>query len=372
MKVLHICNGYAGSKVHSNLTRSLDNLGVLQTVYCPVREEKAIGCNQFEGKNIEFVYSYCIRPWYKYVYQYKRWMLYRDMKHRIDLKKIDIVHAPTLFSDGGLALKVYKEFGIPYVVAVRSTDINLFIKKLIHTHYIGREIVLCAQKIFFISKGEMDEFMNSAFVRPILSQIKDKIVLQPNGVDSYWLQHINYEQRIGHKVLYIGTFIPRKNIVRLINAIIKLRKEPAYADVKLVIVGGGDEKYQYISNLIESHSDFIDYLGKIHEKEKLVNIMRQCSLFAMPSINETFGLVYIEALSQNLPVVYSKGQGIDGLFEESVGERVNPLSVEEIAEAIQRILESPEKYGNYNITFCEFDWCKIAEKYIKHYEKIIN
>ena len=64
------------------------------------------------------------------------------------------------------------------MVAVRNTDINAFIKYLKHTHYIGREIALQAKKIFFISKAEMDEFIESDFVRPIFSQIKDKMVLQ--------------------------------------------------------------------------------------------------------------------------------------------------------------------------------------------------
>ena len=156
MNVLHISNGFADSKVHSNLTKVLDELGIKQTVYCPVREERFLGVHQFDGKQIDFVYSFCIKPWYKYVYQYKRWMLYKDMERRIALDKFDIIHAPSLFSDGGLALKAYKEYGIPYVVAVRNTDINTFIKYLKHTYYIGREIALNAKKIFFISKGEMD------------------------------------------------------------------------------------------------------------------------------------------------------------------------------------------------------------------------
>lgn len=65
--------------------------------------------------------------------------------------------------------------------------------------------------------------------------------------------------------------------------------------------------------------------------------MRSCSVFAMPSIFETFGLVYLEALSQNLPVVYTKGQGIDGMFDNTVGIGVDPLSVEEIKNAIKMI-----------------------------------
>lgn len=372
MNVLHICNGYADSIVHSNLTKVLDELGIQQTVYCPVREEKFLGRYQFEGKNIDFVYSFCIKPWYKFVYHYKRWRLYKDLKRRITLDKFDVIHAPTLFSDGGLALKAYKEYGIPYVVAVRNTDINVFIKYLKHTHYIGREIALKAKKIFFISKGEMDEFIESDFARPIYSQIKDKMVLQPNGIENYWHEHISHTPRRGHQILYVGDFTPNKNVCRVIKAIAQLRKESEFADLKFVVVGGGKDKDGTTLKMIESHPDFIEYLGKIYDKERLSGIMRQSSLFVMPSIHETFGLVYIEALSQNLPVIYSKGQGIDGLFDESIGIGVNALSVDEIREAIWKILNNPSRYNNDRVSFADFDWKNIAERYISFYQNIIN
>lgn len=372
MNVLHISNGYADSIVHSNLTKVLDELGIQQTVYCPVREEKFLGRYRFEGRRIDFVYSYCIKPWYKFVYHYKRWMLYKDMKHRIALNEFDIIHAPSLFSDGGLALKAYKEYGIPYVVSVRNTDINTFIKYLKHTYHTGREIALQAKKIFFISKGELDEFVESDFARPIYSQIKDKIVLQPNGIENYWLEHISHTPRRGHQILYIGDFTPNKNVGRVIKAINQLRENAEFADLKFVIVGGGKDKDNSTLKMIESHPDFIEYLGKIYDKEKLASIMQQSALFVMPSIHETFGLVYLEALSQNLPVIYSKRQGIDGLFDESVGIRVNPLSVNEIRDAIRNILKNPEKYSNKRVAFADFYWKNIAEKYIGFYQDFIK
>lgn len=372
MNILHICNGYADSIVHSNLIRTLDELGIQQTVYCPVREKEFLGKYKFEGRKIDFVYSYCIKPWYKFVYHYKRWMLYKDMKRRITLDKFDVIHAPSLFSDGGLALKLHKEYGIPYVVAVRNTDINVFIKHLKHTYHTGREIALQAKKIFFISKAELDEFVESDFARPIYSQIKDKIVLQPNGIEDYWLEHISHVPRRGHQILYIGDFTPNKNVGRVIEAINQLRENAEFADLKFVIVGGGKDKDNSTLRMIETHPDFIEYLGKIYDKEKLANIMQQSALFVMPSIHETFGLVYLEALSQNLPVIYSKGQGIDGLFDESVGIRVNPLSVDEIRDAIRNILENPGNYSNKCVSFTDFDWRYIAAKYIGFYRDVMN
>ena len=47
----------------------------------------------------------------------------------------------------------------------------------------------------------------------------------------------------------------------------------------------------------------------------------------MTSLGESFGLTYAEAMSQGVPVIYSKGQGFDGQFKEGVvGYHVDPLS----------------------------------------------
>lgn len=376
MKVLHITNGYADSKVHCNLTRALDELGVEQTVYCPIREERLSGKNQFEGKQIDFVYSYCIKSWYKYVYHFKRWMLYRDMNQKVDLRQYNLIQAPSFFSDGGLALKAHKKYGTPYIVAVRNTDINFYIKKLKHTHRIGREIALNASKIVFISKGEMKEFVESEFAKPIYERIKDKMVFQPNGIEAYWHQHISHDRPSGHDILYVGDYTPNKNVARLIEAILQLRNEKEFEVMRLVIVGG--EKVgtvwktdEMLKQLIANNPDAVKALGKIYDKEKLAEVMRSCALFAMPSIHETFGLVYIEALSQNLPVIYTKGQGIDGIFDEGVGIGVNALSVDEIREAIRTIIMKRNEYGNESVDFSRFDWVKIAERYNNMYEEII-
>lgn len=130
MKVLHICNDFAGSKVHVSLTKQLDGMGVNQIIYCPVRDKQLVGKNKFDAKCTDFVYSYCIKSWYKYVYHYKAFKLYKDLKRNVELNSVGIIHAHTLFSDGVLAYKAHKEFGMPYVVAVRNTDVNTFIRIL--------------------------------------------------------------------------------------------------------------------------------------------------------------------------------------------------------------------------------------------------
>lgn len=372
MRILHIDNGYAVSKVHSNLVRNQDIDGISQTVYCPVRTKEEVGVNQFESVRVTFVYSYCIKSWYKFAYQYKVYKLFKDMTTHIDVSSFDICHASTLFSDGALALNIYRKYGTPYVVAVRATDIFDFIgRKLVHTWQLGREILLNARKIYFISASGMRIFEQTAFAKPILDKIKNRFELRPNGIEDFWLEHIDTSQRTGRKICYIGTFLKRKNIVRLAAAIEQIRKERDFADVSLCIIGGGNDEDGTIGRLIENKPEYIEYLGSITDRNKLIEQMRKCAMFAMPSFSETFGLVYVEALTQNLPIIYSKNDGIDGLFDATAGIAVNPKSIDEITAAIKRILTSPCNYGNMNVNFSMFNWKTTANKYIHDYIDII-
>ena len=201
--------------------------------------------------------------------------------------------------------------------------------------------------------------------------------MRPNGIESYWHEHISHDERKGHDILYVGDYPPNKNIVRLAEAVLQLRQEKGYEDARLIIVGGEKKSTVHktderIYQLLEEHPDAIQALGKIYDKDKLAEVMHSCSLFAMISHHETFGLVYIEALSQNLPVIYSKGQGIDGIFDETVGIGVNSKSVEETRNAIKTILDHHDRYSNQHVDFSQFDWQNIARKYIEDYEAVMG
>lgn len=369
MHILHINNGFVGSKVHANLIKELSSFGVEQTVYCPVRCQNHIGMNSFTANFVNLIYSNCIKKWHRFTYNIKSHQLFVDLKKNVDLSKIDIIHAATLFSDGALAYKAYKKFDIPYVIAIRSVDTCDFIgHKMYHTWHLGRNIIKHAKFIYFISQAGLNQFSSSEFAKPLMKEIKDKMILRPNGIDEFWINNISYQERKGMTICYIGTFMKRKNVNRLIQAIKELRREDTFKDLRLRIIGGGYSEDGSTNQLVVDNSDFIDFVENVRDKKIIKEYMRKCFLFAMPSFTETFGLVYIEALSQNLPVVFTKEDGIDGLFDKSIGVGVNPYSIEEIKEAIKSICINRARYGNYSIDFNQFSWANIALKYYKDYK----
>ena len=96
-------------------------------------------------------------------------------------------------------------------------------------------------------------------------------------------------------------------------------------------------------------------------------------IFVMPSIYETFGIVYIEAMSQGLPLIYTRGQGFDGQFKEGeVGYSVQSDSPSEISERVKAILKNYDYISEKCLSNVDkFSWDRIAGDYKKLYEGIV-
>jgi glycosyltransferase involved in cell wall biosynthesis len=118
-------------------------------------------------------------------------------------------------------------------------------------------------------------------------------------------------------------------------------------------------------------NNFVTYQQPV-PKEQLLNIYRENDIFVMPSRTETFGLVYAEAISQGLPVVYSVGQGFDGQFQEGeVGYHVVHDNPHDIADKVIMILGDYQNLSAKCVSSCvKFDWKRISEHYRAVYEAV--
>lgn len=171
-----------------------------------------------------------------------------------------------------------------------------------------------------------------------------------------------------HNIIYVGRFDRNKNVLRLMEAVLSLVGD--FADIRLHLVGGAGEQEAQVKGMAAQHPTHFVMHGPIYDKDRLRELYNRCALFVMVSHSETFGLVYVEAMSQNLPVVYTKGQAIDGLFDGSVGEGVVSTSTASIADGIRRILTHPEDYAPAGtVDFARFDWNTIAAKYMEMYNE---
>lgn len=364
--ILHIANDYSGSTVYKNLVRELDNLGVEQIVYTPVKKLSSLNKNKIDlsVQSSNIIYSFILNlHWDRLFYRQKIKKIFKDIESKVNLSDIKFIHAHTWYSDGGVAYLIHKKYKIPYIVTVRNTDLNLFYKYLLHLRPFGEKVLKRADNIIFISVV----YKKRLFSIPSFSQkhqLQGKSVVIPNGIDSFWVENVAVRKtKLNNTadLLFVGKFTSGKNLFRTIEAVGKVREK--IPNVKLTLVGGGGSCEKQVLSELEG-KDHIEYLGKINDKERLKIIYRSADVFIMPSRAESFGLVYIEALSQGIPIIYTKNEGIDGFYSNEIGEGVCYQDVYSIANAIEVILAHYNEYSfNPKEIVENHQWRHIAKKY---------
>jgi len=368
IKCLHICNDFLGSKVHYQLHSALDKNDIEQHIFHPLRvhnRNKTI-TGDFSNIASRVYYSRPLKSLHKYLFRSKISYLTRQLKSKISIADIDIAHATTLYSDGAIALKLFKAHHIPYIVTIRATDIGIFLKFRPDLHFLALNILKNASKIVFISEALKDRFYNHYWINLFKARFQPKSVVIPNGVDQFWINNaVPKKEEIPHKILYVGTLIRRKNVLATAKAILKLQAK--IPNIQFTIVGKKGEQEPTLKALAIAHPELINFIGPIYDKETLIKVFRANHIFAMPSFNETFGLVYIEALSQGLPIIFSKNEGVDGTFSTPIGESVDSNSQESIEKGIENAIVHYNKYRLNTVNFEDFSWKKIGAIYSKLY-----
>lgn len=365
MKILHINSYYSGSMFYKNLydyqLRSGIDISVFVPVSSSINDRKDFGSSTTISKNHT--------KYDRFIFHLKQHKIYKDIINKYDIKKFSIIHAHSLFTNGFIAMKLNKDFGIPYIVAVRNTDVNIFFKKMFHLRRVGVEILKNADRVIFLSETYKDEVVQRYVPEKYWKEVNNKSLIVPNGIDDYWFENIVSQKKepsnTNLKLLQIGDINRNKNIETTVEAI-KLLIKKGYK-VKLDVVG--KIKDQTVFDKIKD-LEFVNYLGTT-TKEKLLEIYRNNDIFILPSINETFGLVYAEAMSQGLPVIYSKGQGFDKQFEDGeVGYSVLHDDEDDIANNIINILNGYKRVSKSCIhNSKKFKWSGISKIYKDIYDQ---
>lgn len=286
------------------------------------------------------------------------------------LRGYDYIHAHTLMSDGIPAFFLSYIIKKPYVVTVRNADVNFYIKRSIFFKLIAEKILSNARIVFFVSPS-YKKLVEDLF--PNLN--KSKHILLPNGIDNYWLNNLKKTEDKNSNfnkvnILFVGKIIKLKNLSLLLD-FVKCYDDRCY---NLNIVGENVLGYDF-KKLNESlnNGNSINFIGKVTNKAELLNIYRQNDIFVLLSSPETFGVVYIEALSQGLPIIYTKGQGVDGYFEDGMVGVSCGLSVVELKSKLEYIISNYSIISaNTTLSVNDFTWESLAKEYINNINNNLN
>lgn len=367
MKILHINCNYTGTTLHQLMIENLDDLGFKNQIYVPTYNKNLAVIKP----NDNVIVSECFKKWDRAVFDYKQNKIFADIQKKTDTASFDLIHAYTLFTDGNCAMRLSKKYGKPYVVAVRNTDVNDFFAKMVHLRHRGIKIMQNASAVFFLSES----YRRRVFERYVPKKLHDEIMAKthiiPNGIDDFWFENAPSEPKNENNdkinLVFAGRIDKNKNVPTVQRAA-QILRDKGY-NVSLTVVGRPCDKGEYEKIKSDSFTNVLP----AKPKEELIEIYRQNDIFVMPSFTESFGLVYAEAMSQGLPVIYSRGQGFDGQFSEGeVGYSTDSHSASELAERVLQCMENLEQLSKNAMSGArKFNWYDICRKYSEIYSEDI-
>jgi glycogen(starch) synthase len=188
-------------------------------------------------------------------------------------------------------------------------------------------------------------------------------------------------------VLYVGRLEKRKGIADLFEAIPRvLQKIP---NVHFIIAGGDNSQADgffnrtgltYPAYFFNKHPQLtrqVAFTGAVSE-EDLQRLYQSCDLFVAPSLYESFGLIYLEAMNYAKPVIGCRAGGVPEVVEHGVsGLLVDPESPIALAEAITSLLSAPAKLRELGLAgrqrlLAQFTYIQMARRFAEVYRTVIQ
>lgn len=188
-------------------------------------------------------------------------------------------------------------------------------------------------------------------------------------------------------VLYVGRLEKRKGIQDLFGAIPRVIER--YPNVKFIIAGKDNSMHDgfirrtgmdyptYFARHYAKYAERVQFLGMVSE-EVLYQLYQSCDLFVAPSLYESFGLIYLEAMNYAKPVIGCAAGGIPEVVEHEVtGLLVEPEAPSALAEALLDLLTAPVFLYEMGMAGRQrllerFTHIQMAQRFVEVYRKVIH
>ena len=293
--------------------------------------------------------------------------------------KVDVFHAHDwLVANAGIGLK--HVFRKPLLVTMHSTEmgrrdgLHTTTEKMIHETeawltYEAWKVICCSDYMV-------------GHVRYVYGLPNDKLVMVPNGVNIHYDENYDRnefrskfalpEEKI---VLYVGRLVYEKGIHVLINAVPKILNK---VNAKFIIVGSGYMKEQLLNIVRSMGLEHKVLFEGFMDEATLLRLQRTADVAVVPSLFEPFGIVALEAMAAQSPIVVSDTGGLSEIVEHDVtGVKVYPNNPDSLAWGITKVLQD-DGFANfirqnaYRRVQEKYDWEKIAIQTKRIYEGVLG
>ncbi len=291
----------------------------------------------------------------------------------VDDFKPDLIHVQHISLLLWVANFVNSLYGINYIVTGHGTGVLAATEN-------KKFIPLCRDglkraKIIIPVSGDTKRWLLKIFGK----EFSHKTRIIPGGIhfekfeENREIKIINEKYKLGNKkvVFFSGKLTKQKGVIHILEAANNIKGH-------IFIAGDGPEKknledYAYKNNLKNVH--FLGYMGD-EKRQEFEEFYYRADVFVAPSVwDEPLGLVILEAMACQTPVVATRKGGIPLAVKDGFnGFLIRPKNSKEIADACNKLLDDPElraKMGKNARETVEkkFTWKKISHKYEMIYEK---
>ena len=288
--------------------------------------------------------------------------------------QFDLIHAHVALPDGFAAIKIKQIYDKPVIVTIHGQDLQQTLYKNIKCKTALFYVFEKADKVITVSnKLKRIAKENFNFVKKTITISNGVEVSKLISIKNNILKVKNFNNRT---ILSVSNLISQKGIDYNLKAISKLANK--YPNLKYLIIGDGPEKDHLIKltkNL--GINQMVEFLGQLSHK-KVMEYMAVTDIFSLPSWDEAFGVVYIEAMVQGKPVIGCQGEGIEDFIKDGkTGLLVKPKDVDSLVEALDFLLGHPNEAKIMGekarkLVLENYTWEKKVDDIIKVYREIVN
>lgn len=268
----------------------------------------------------------------------------------LEKQNFDIVHIQTPFIAHYAGIYLAKKLGIPSVVSYHTYFEAYFEKYL---PWLPSGLLRIVARRFSASQcNQVDGIISPS--SQMLAKLREygartEAAIIPTGLkmNQYQLKSSsNFRQRYGinedeQVLLYVGRVAHEKNIPFLMDVFVEVYEKNN--NTKLVIAGEGPAQKTLMNRCKAlDMQDSIIFVGYLDRETELIDCYHSADVFVFSSETETQGLVLLEAMACNLPVVSVASMGSKDVLIEGKGCLISRLEVKEFSRKVLKLLTEPD------------------------------
>jgi L-malate glycosyltransferase len=213
----------------------------------------------------------------------------------------------------------------------------------------------------------------SAISRP--DRIQHRLFVLPHGIDDERFAPGNTPASQHPTVLFLANLWIGKGVYTLLEAFEAVsRRIPG---VRLTIAGSGEEEAEVRRQVAaSSFANHVSFTGRI-KRVDVPDLIRQCTVFCVPSYGEPFGMSALEAMACGKPLVITDAGGLPYVVPEAGSLRVPVRNAAALADALSELLLRPDlcrQMGQYNRreVECRYAWPQVAAQLEAIYYEVLG